>query len=144
MSPFEPPKANVEVADRGAGIPKPVQVRWAVGLFWASLATSIPGMFFEAAKSQADGGLGFFLAFSAVFVALAVTLIIYIDRGRNWARITMLILMIVFTPLWFAQSEPAPGPQPLIDGLTYVGFVLDIVGLYFLFTRPGALWFRRL
>ncbi|MFN0163899.1 MAG: hypothetical protein ACKVQQ_21910 [Burkholderiales bacterium] len=144
MSPFEPPKANIEAADRRPGIPKPAQVSWAVRLFWLSLVISIPGLYFELAKSQAEGVLGFFLVFTAVFVAFTVALIVYIDRGRNWARITMLVLLLVFSPLWFFSSEPAPGPQPLIDVLTYAGMVMDIVALYLLFTRPGALWFRRL
>ena len=60
-----------------------------------------------------------------------------IGKGRNWARITYLVLFIIGVPLIvFAML------QPLLVILVIGQIVVQIIGLVFLFQKSSSDWFN--
>jgi hypothetical protein len=138
--PYTPPASRV--ADRPEAsppFPRPKQVTVAVSLLWVSLALDIPVWFLAAARDQEMLNAGP-LAFVVVLFAIQVTLYVFTYRGRNWARIGVLILFVL-DGLVFLIPNPKP-PGVLENTLDVVGLVMTLIALYLLFSRPGALWFR--
>jgi hypothetical protein len=79
--------------------------------------------------------------FGAALFGLVAYLNISILRGRNWARVLTLIL-VLFNLLLFA-IEPADAGVTVIEWLTYgISTLMDIVAMVLLFTQPAAGWFR--
>jgi hypothetical protein len=65
-----------------------------------------------------------------------------IYRGRNWARITTLVLLAlsVYFEVFPFHALSEPGLRERI--LTFADTCLGIAAMLLLFTRPSALWFR--
>ena len=127
---------------------RPAQVRWASVLLWQSFTLSValtvyglraednPAEFAPAVRAAMVG-------ISVGGLALSALLNVMIYRGHNWARILYLFLAGVSLWLWLM-----PGDEGSSLTLTEtIGFVvaslLDAVAMVLVFTRPGALWFRR-
>lgn len=90
--------------------------------------------------------------YGVVFLGILVigTLLYYlIGRGKNWARITFLILFVMGLPstIWsWAQYGSVPELAGWIDVssliLSIVQEVLQFVALVFLFRRASSEWFK--
>jgi len=83
------------------------------------------------------------LAVTFIFSVLAAWLIVWISRGGNWARWTMIALIALGWIL--AASDPAAiraqGELALaLDGVT---FCLELYGSYLILTGEGVRWFRK-
>ena len=80
----------------------------------------------------------------SMFLALAVTVWMAwkISAGRNWARIVLLILVVISVPRMFADTIVTAPRAPHIAGLELVEIGLDVAVLYLLFF-PGFEYFRR-
>jgi hypothetical protein len=129
---------------------RPTKVRTAVTLLYISLGFGLMGTvwawdsIWEVSKYTQvfPPEFAVFLTFSILGVMF---LFIYmIGRGRNWARITYFVLIIVGIPVYvltFLQSYPA---NP-IYGLLGIGqTVIDIIALVLLFQKPSSNWFREM
>ena len=88
------------------------------------------------------GALTFMLLVIIFTFGLLLWLIYKMDRGRNWARITFLVMFILGVPLSI---------QPLIQSLSHsllsgmLGLAqaaLELVALIMLFSRQARPWFR--
>lgn len=120
----------------------PTTVRRAVYLLWASLIigllTSAPE-FVKAGPDESAIATGIILAFS---FGLPGLIILFIQRGHNWARIVMLLMTIAgltFVLWWPFEGEP----EPLWStALNVVITAMDIAAIYLLFTAPSNQWFR--
>lgn len=140
---YAPPTTAVADPERVAALgSRPREVRLAVILLWLSWGLSIP-MWVLAAMRDPDTHAGpFAIALTLFFMALAAWLNTLVYRGRNWARITMLVLVAL--SVLFVVFPP--------DGLSEPGFVervlnfadvcVQVSAIVLLFRRPGALWFR--
>jgi len=127
----------------------PAEVIWAVRLLWLglSIATAQYLLGMDAvleAMPPADApgrnatlvGLLMPLAWLVVAGGLNVA----IARGRNWARITSLLLAAAGLA---AQIAFSPRPEGLQGLVTTAGPALNFAAFYLLFLTPGRLWFRR-
>jgi hypothetical protein len=65
-----------------------------------------------------------------------------IASGRNWARITWLVIFAVSLPFTLIVLPELAQRAPVVAGVTFVAQVLTAFGLYLLFF-PGRAWFRR-
>lgn len=81
----------------------------------------------------------FFLLELMLYVALTV----FIHRGRNWAQIGFVVLLVVASLGGIAAHAELPKYPPAYLILTAILFIVQWFVIYLLFTRPGALWFRR-
>jgi hypothetical protein len=140
--PYAPPSARV--ADRAIeNIPRPRQVTIAVALLWVSLVLGLPTWVLSASRDPETAFHPAFIVFMAIVFLLSAALNILIHRGRNWARILLLVLVVIAGALLLVPvDEPVPAGV-LENTLTAVSLALDAVALYLLFTPPGASWYRR-
>jgi len=92
-----------------------------------------------------SGGLS--LAGVAVVVMLSFALIIWltyeVSRGRNWARVTLLVFLVLGMPSFLSQL-PATFQRSIVLAATEVVILLlQCFALYLVFIGAGARWFRR-
>jgi hypothetical protein len=119
--------------------PTPRQVRIAAILLWVTLAVhvsaavaSVPHSWnlAEVAVSALDVG----------FIAIAALSIVYLVRGRRWARVTlsvlfgMALLSVPAMVLVFRES-------PVLASLVLAQVLVQAVALYLVYSRPGAAHF---
>jgi hypothetical protein len=154
--PYAPPDAPVadfvKVLVRTR--PRPVEVAlvllW-VGLFldvvsWFTLLASGPHELVEPANPRLEFWLNF--AINAARMLFVTWLYYKIAAGRNWARITFLILVLVTLPAFLARFNffliglgIAPLPYGVVAVLWVVVPMLNVAALCLLFF-PGRRWFR--
>ncbi len=122
---------------------RPRQVIYAVLLLWISIVISIPQLYGEYQRAPDTSELVLFLIFVVIVLAISITLNIYVWRGRNWARIVLLVLA-VGSLIVFLVSVTETLKNPVIEiVLNVVALVIEAIAVYLLFTRPGSLWFHR-
>ena len=121
-------------------ISRPKKVGTAVNLLYIVLGIRILQTILEASMASARPSM------FIIFCVLAVMwLVIYmIGKGRNWARITYLILFIIglrvsVVPLWAVL-----GANPIPGLLVIAQLVIQIIALVFLFQKPSSDWFREM
>lgn len=145
-NPYAPPKSNVVAGFRREVEAKPKQVTYAVWLLWISILLSIPTSIYEFDRIQEWSRLveiGLIATFVLMY-GLEIALTLLIGRGRNWARITFLVLVA----LSFASVLPGlpvfltyPVSQLALNAAILAA---ELAAIYLLFTPPGSRWFRDL
>lgn len=141
-NPYAPPQAPV--AD--AALPpmdKPEQVSRAVMLFWISLGLGVISTAFQWEYLTSLAGVGFALYVQAFTVAIYSWLIYKISRGRNWARITFLVLLLIGIIPFLSQLPLLFARSPAAGVIAFGQSALQIWALYLVFSEPGRRWFRR-
>jgi len=84
------------------------------------------------------GWLIFTLYFSFLFLAFLVW---KIGQGKNWARITYLILFIIGVPfIIYSYLTSAVSMLLVIIGIS--GMIAQLIALAFLFQKPSSDWFK--
>ena len=91
-------------------------------------------------------GASFFVALFILLVFLAVFFLFVskIGAGRNWARITLLVLLLVQLPFAVLGSIAEVRANLMHGSLSIVIAILQLLGVGLLFTRNSNLWFRKL
>jgi hypothetical protein len=119
---------------------KPAAVTKAVTLLLISLAISVVSFLWVLSLfTQMDVGISALLFFfSSLF---NVWLIYNINEGRNWARITFLVLFILGLLLYSHKLIQLLSVSFVCGGLSITRIVLQIVALSFLFGRTARPWF---
>ena len=138
-NPYTPPKAAVaDVIPAEARKPRPATVSWAVALFWLDLALSVAQLLLE---WQVPANIERWIGHAVTWALLAFNAwVIYrISTGRNWARWTALVSLIlrIFIAM-LALIQPTIASTTKLD---MVGNALSFVALYLLFVSPGRRWF---
>jgi hypothetical protein len=135
--------------------PRPKTITIALRILWGSLVLDIPDLLLNWNYNstfilQDDIQISPFFDFVFVHVctlALCVWIFFKISRGRNWARITYLIVTIFSTITFITLNDTNDTllAFPLLKSfLTILEIVLDIIVLYLLFSNPGSAWFKTL
>lgn len=127
-----------------AGIPeRPQSVRLAMNFLWLSLAIGVLKLLMELPYLRALAPAAFANLVLIIVFAFFLFLIFKIYAGRNWARITFLVLFVlgILPTLPTVLGEFAR--SPLIGTLSVVQVGLQIYALFLLFTKPGSAWFRK-
>ena len=143
-NPYTPPNAEVQdAASDGTVLKRPRQVVHAVRMLWVSLIMSIPLSMREFQDAAAEGNSGFLFYFIIALFAISVVINLYVYRGSNWAR-TLLLVFNILNVLSFAGAMNEILRYPTGDLVALAAsMALDLAALVLLYTRPGALWFRR-
>ena len=124
-------------------VDKPSQIDTAVSLLWASLAIGFVKslMDMQHMGSQASPAFINFILISVI--AVMVLLIVFISKGKNWARITFLVLFVLGSlpsvPLLLGEFTRSP----VLGAFSIIQFVLQVIALYLIFTKPGSSWFKK-
>ena len=122
---------------------KPRPIVTAVNLLWASLAVGLVKMLMDFSNLSTVAPAAF-TNFILVFTfALSGFLIFKISAGRNWARITFLVLFIIGVlptlPIVFGEFSRST----VVGALSVAQIGLQVYALFLLFTQPGSGWFRK-
>jgi hypothetical protein len=122
---------------------RPIQVTRAVALMWASLAIgyalAIPA--WEPVPAELKEYEPFVWVPMLVGFAIPAGLILFVSRQRNWARITLLLFTVAGLAVWVAFWNEDP-PEPLwLKVSNILTSVLDLIALYWLFSKPASQWF---
>jgi len=136
-NPYEPPKSEVQDASpRRLAAARPRAIIQAIALLWIST-----GLGFAASLSEVSDSQNALIVSALVMVALAVALSVGIWRGRNWARIVYLILVLLSLTNLVSTWGLTERPQFEV-ALEAVSFVADAGSFFLMFTLPGSLWFQ--
>ena len=124
-------------------VQKPQSVTTAVNLLWASLAVGLVKMLMDFSHLGAVAPAAFTNLVLIITFAFIGFLIFKISAGRNWARITFLVLFIVgilpTLPLMIGEFSRAP----VVGALSVAQVGLQVYSLFLLFTKPVSVWYRK-
>ena len=127
-----------------AQITRPDKVSKAVTLLYVTLGIGVLRSIMEAPRLSQTAPIGFVIFISLFVLGIMWFFIYKIGKGRNWARITFLVLFIIgipFAVLPLLQSLAAS----LFSGLLGIGqTVLQVIALVFLFQKPSSEWFNQM
>jgi len=121
---------------------RPQSVTRAVQLFTASLAIGGIRAVFD--LTQRVSGIYFFIALLVLVLFLGI-FFFFISRvaaGRNWARILLLILLLIGLPFAIPGYVFELRVSLLRGSLSVLVAILQIVGMCLLFTKDSNGWFR--
>lgn len=118
---------------------KPSQVRVAVALFYVALVLTLAAPFISSDFGPRPAG--FVIAVRVVAALFTVFLIEFISIGKNWARITYLVLTVLALPAPFMAAWQGISISNVEVASIAVQLLAHGVGLYLLFTAPGKSWF---
>lgn len=143
-NPYSPPGAKVEDAPPVRAVAeRPRNVVTAVWLLWISLVVSIPISIREYQDAASDSNGTFLLYFILALYAISILINVFVHRGSNFARIALLVFTLL-NALSFLAGMQQILRYPAGDLVAIaISMFLDVAALVLVFTRPGALWFRR-
>ncbi|MDP7637661.1 MAG: hypothetical protein QF577_08950 [Phycisphaerae bacterium] len=120
---------------------RPEKVGTAVKLLYITLGIGALRVIMEASM-YAQMASPVFAMFITFFVLGIIFLFIYMTgKGRNWARITFVVLFIIALPFSILSLLQSLTANP-ISGLFGVGqTVIQIIAMVLLFQKPSSDWF---
>ena len=127
---------------------RPHNVNIAIALLWTSLVVGVIGFVVNVKLLYiiAMGGYATIVAAIVYFIcinAAMAVLIVLISKGKNWARMTMLVFYI-YGLLRYAMTFSGEHSSLTLLGLLAVAqALLQLIAYYFLFTKPGSVWFKK-
>ena len=125
---------------------RPDKVSTALTILWIIIAVGVISSIFNFSNSLETAnasGLGVnWLIFTLLFSYLFLAFFIYkIGQGRNWARITFLVLFIIGFPITI-YNYLTSAISTLLIILGIAGMIAQMVALVFLFQKPSSDWFK--
>lgn len=140
------PAPDRETASAAATPPRTVVQ--AVWLLWSSLAVGLVELalsmnpFRTPEHVPPEGHMTPFGVFASITLIGTVYLFIvhHVRKGRNWARITVLVL-VALGVIDSLVTRRAQEILPFLLNLTEI--LLDVAALALLFSGPGSQWFNR-
>lgn len=121
--------------------PRPAAVTNAVGLFYISLALGVIRAMVDWSTLTQHASAGFNLFVLACTFGLLLLLIHFVNQGRNWARIALLVLFVLGTPFAVLPLLESLGAHPLSGILGVLQVVLQGSGLAMVFSAQARRWF---
>lgn len=141
-NPYAPPKAVVAEPLEGELTMAPPPVKTAMKLLWTSFALTFVEVALDWTALTAEIAQLFFAIWLALASLLQVWIFLNIARGRNWARITWLVIFAITLPFSFIDLPELAQRVPVAAGLTLIDLFLVVYSFYLLFF-PGRGWFRK-
>ena len=120
----------------------PKKVQNAVTILYVTLGIGIVRAVMEASANAEMAGVGFLMFVTLVVFAVMVFLIAMIGRGRNWARITLLVFFLLGLPLSILPLIRSFTNSPISGVLGLAQVILQIVAIVFLFQQEASAWFK--
>jgi predicted membrane channel-forming protein YqfA (hemolysin III family) len=120
-------------------VSRPRQIVQAIALLWVSTSLGIASGYLEAQRDPDPWAATAVMLLTMLGVLGVLSVMLW--RGRNWARLTYLILVAMSLASLIASWGVAERP-PLEVALEAVSFVADAGSFFLMFTQPGASWFE--
>ena len=91
---------------------------------------------------HADVRSPYFLIITKLIIYAGYLYLIYqLSKGRNWARLSMVVIFIINIPLTILPAFASFFHNPVHASLGFVQIALYIIGLAFLFHGSSSSWF---
>lgn len=123
-------------------IERPSEVTRAVYLLWVCLSISIVHTFLAWGYITANrpaATIAYVLFFNWVLDAF---LFWRIGEGSNWARITLLVKVLLVLFPFYVSVRLTFAYSIRLGVLSVLQFLLEAAAMYSLFAYPGSVWFR--
>jgi hypothetical protein len=125
-----------------ANAARPKEARLAIQLLYASLAIGLIRAVFGLTQ-RASGAALILAALIVISVfALGFFLVWKISARRNWARIILLVLVLINLPFAVLANVSELKQSVLSGALSILIEVILWIGTYLLFTKNSNFWFR--
>lgn len=124
--------------DAQATSKKPQAVSTATNLLWATLAIGLIAIAMDYQNFGADASAAFTNTVIVLTFSFLGFLIFKIAGGKNWARITFLIMFLIGLPFVLSGLSLS-----VIGALSVAQTSMQIYALHLLFSRPGSGWFKK-
>ena len=122
--------------------PKPVVVTIATRMLYSTLAIGVIRCSLEWSRlTQVTSPVLIFISMTFT-LGIMLWLTYKMDNGRNWARITFLVLCILGVPFAVLPLLRSLSNSPISGALGLAQVALQLAALIFLFRRDARLWFR--
>jgi hypothetical protein len=142
-NPYAPPGSAVAYEESGPPRARPVAIRRALFLMWASLVLEPVSLAIDGSDLLTQTGI-YGLAITAVVVfAVKAWLIVKIGAARNWARNTYLVICVLGYGFVMLGIRDEAARAPLVAGIDLIMLGMDVGALYLVFFQ-GREWFKRL
>lgn len=129
--------------DAQSAVQKPESVSTAVKLLWAALALGLVKTLVDITHLSGVAPSVFTNTVLVLVFALNGFFIFKIAAGKNWARITYLVLFIIGVlpsiPIVLGEFSRSA----VLGALSVAQVGLQACALFLLFSQPGAGWFRK-
>jgi hypothetical protein len=121
----------------------PAQVRWAVNLLYSTLGIGVVRSVMEVSRLARDASAGFVIFVTIAVFAVTWFFIYMIGRGKNWSRITYLVMFIFGIPLAVQPLMRSLESEVVSGVLGILQTTIQAVALALLFKAPASTWFRQ-
>jgi len=121
---------------------RPQKVKTAVLMLWISVGLGFVRSAWEIPAQAEHSSVGFVVSvmvFSILFIGFFIWMI---DKGRNWARITFLVLFILGVPLSILLLLQSLAYAPFSGLLGIAQVILQTIAIIFLFAKESSAWFK--
>ena len=120
---------------------RPLKVAHAVKIFYLIVGLGIIRAVMTIMR-HADVRSPYFLIFTKLIIyAVSLYLIYQLNKGRNYARWSLVVIFIISIPLVILPAFASFSHNPVHTSLGFVQLGLYIIGLTFLFHRSSSSWF---
>jgi hypothetical protein len=143
--PYTPPKAAVSdlELDRDTRA-KPKEVKIALSLIWASIGIGLINSVFDPTLRSVFATTPLFAWITLLLtVGITVLLIVFLGRGKNWARIVFLVFFILGAILMLFELQNTFQTWWPTAVVNVAQAAMQALALYLVFTVPGSHWYRR-
>ncbi len=145
-NPYAPPTSRVADSTPGTTLERPPQVTTAVRLLWLAVAIGFVSGFI--ALSIIDSSVSVVFRVVTLLIGWLVGLALFyaiftaVANGRNWARILMLVFLLLrFAFAWL--SFPALfALSAVLGAMGVLQFAVSACAVFLLFTPPANAWYR--
>jgi hypothetical protein len=128
--------------EKKANVGRPREVTRGVQLLASSLAIGLLNSIFTLVQRTSGVPRLLLLLIVVAFFSLPFFLVIKISTGRNWARLIVLILVVLNVPFAILAFPEAVRGNVISGTLSIIIVLLQVIGTCLLFTKNSNLWFR--
>lgn len=121
---------------------RPIEVQQGVAALWIAIAISTVDALVNALIFHTQLGLTWTVVEVAIVILLSWFFLRRIARGKNWARVTYLIMKTLSIGSVFNMSETWWYASPLYVVFGWTALFVTFYGAYLLFTYPSDRWFE--
>jgi hypothetical protein len=140
--PPPPPSGAIPHSATDLAAPKPQKIKTAVLMLWVSVGLGFVRSAWEISAQAERSSVGF-VVFIMVFTFGFIGFFIWmIDKGKNWARITFLVLFILGVPLSILPLLASLAHAPISGLLGIVQAILQTIAVIFIFSKDSSAWFK--
>ena len=123
---------------------RPPRVGTAVILLYITFGIGVLRSIMDASMYAEMASPAFVMLIMFFVLGIMWFFIFMIGKGRNWARITLLVLFIIGIPFIGLLQWQSSVANPISGLLGIAQIIMLIVALVFLFQKPSSDWFREI